>query len=376
MSDEYDYGAESITVLEGLEAVRMRPGMYIGNTDDNSGLHHMVFEVLSNAVDEAQEGHGDRITLTIHGDREITIEDRGRGIPVDLHPTLEQPYAEVVFTTLHCGGVFDHYSYKVSGGLHGVGVSVVNALSEHLTVDVFRDGAHWRQRHERGVPCGPLERVDETSNTGTRVRLSADPEIFVDPAFDFDVLAERLEALAWMHPSVTLELFDHRDDRHVAFQTPGGMVEVLTRGAGAQDVVYACAMHEGVRVEFALRPTWWPGPMRSFVNGLETPEHGAHVRGLHRALHGVLLADPTRSWGAVFAGNGVGGASILRESFEVMLHVLVPGPRYSGSTKRKLSSPEATEAVARIATPVFEAWLNGRRREVDRVFEGWSSVSW
>jgi DNA gyrase subunit B len=374
MSDDYDYGEDVIKVLEGLDAVRMRPGMYIGNTDDGSGLHHMVDEVLTNAVDEAREGHGDRITLTIHGDREITIEDRGRGIPVESLSESGVSCLEVIFTTLHAGGVFDHYEYKIRGGLYGVGVSVVNALSEHLTVDVFRGGGHWRQSYGRGVPCAPLERVGEAAGTGTRVRLSADPEIFVDPVLDFGVLAARLESLAWMHPEVVFELFDHRDDRHASFHMPGGMVEALAGGVDAEDVVYACATCDGVRVELALRPTRWVDTLRTFVNGLETYDHGAHLRGLQRALHGVLLADSERPWRDVFDANGVGGASILRESFDVMLHVCLPDPRFTGCTNRELASPEVREAVAQVAAPVLEAWVRERGGAVDRVFEGWSPV--
>ena len=377
MSNDYDYGAESIQVLKGLEAVRRRPGMYVGNTDDGSGLHNMVYEVLDCALEEARAGYGDRIALTIHGDREITVEDRGRGIPVDVCHGYEVPYVEVVLTTLFAGGMFDRSSYSIGSGLHGVGLPAVNALSEHLTADVFRDGAHWRQRHERGEPCGPLERLGGTSNTGTRVRFCADTEIFVDPVFEFDVLAERLEALAWMYPEVVFELFDHRDDRHVSFHSPGGMVEALVGDRGAEDVVYACATHDGVVVELALRPTRWVDTLRTFANGLETPRHGTHLLGLQRALHDVFLADSGRPWREVFDKNGIGGASILRESFDVMLHVFVPDTRYTGATKCELASVEATEAVAQVATPALEAWVRERGQSVDRVFEQWSSsASW
>jgi DNA gyrase subunit B len=374
MSDDYDYSEDSIQVLEGLEAVRRRPGMYVGNTDDGSGLHNMVYEVLGYALEEVRAGYGDRIVLTIHGDREVTVEDRGRGIPVGLHAGSGVSCVEVILTTLHGGGVFDQDVYRSSSGLYCVGLPAVNALSERLVVDVFRDGAHWRQRHERGVPCGPLERLGGTSNTGTRVRFRADTEIFVDPVFDFDVLAERLEALAWMHPEVVFELFDHRDDRHASFHTPGGMVEALTGGRETGAVVYACATHDGVLVELALRPMCRPSVLRTFVNGLETYDHGAHLRGLQRALHGVLLADSERPWRDVFDANGVGGASILRESFDVMLHVCLPDPRFSGCTRRELASPEVREAVAQVAAPVLEAWVRERGGAVDRVFEGWSPV--
>ena len=372
MSNDYDYSADSIQVLEGLEAVRRRPGMYVGNTDDGSGLHNMVYEVLDYALEEARAGHGNRIALTIHDDRVVTVEDRGRGIPVDLHAGSEVSCVELLLTTLHGGGVFSGDLYRSSSGLYGVGLPAVNALSEHLTVDVFRDGGHWRQRYERGVPCGPLERLSGTSNTGTRVRFRADTEIFADPVFDFEVLAEHLEALAWMHPEVAFELFDHRDDRHASFHTPGGMVEALVGDRGAEDVVYACATHDGVLVELALRPMCRPSVLRTFANGLETPRHGTHLLGLQRALHGVLLGDSGRPWREVFDKNGIGGASILRESFDVMLYVHLPNPWFKQATKCELTSRGATEAVVQVAAPALEAWVRERSEAVDRVFEQWS----
>lgn len=367
MSNDTDYSAESITVLEGMEAVRKRPGMYIGNTDDGTGLHHWVYEVLGNAIDEADAGYGGRITLTIHGDREITIEDRGRGIPVDLHPKLGRPCVEVIFTTLHAGGMFDPNAYKIGSGLHGVGVSVVNALSEHLTVDVFRDGAHWRQRFERGTSCGPLERVEDAVSTGTRVRMSADPEIFLDPVLNFLTLHDRLEELAWMHPSVTFELFDHRTDDHATFHTPGGMVEALVGWTTDEDVLYVCEERDGVYVEFAIRRTGWLSKTLTYVNGRETPEHGTHLRGLARAFHRALLEDTSRSWAELFLDRDLGGFLYLHRAFDVMIHVRMPDPHFAYS-KRKLVSNEVLKLVYEVARPVFDAWIEEHPEQVDALF--------
>ena len=344
------YSARDIKVLEGLTAVRKRPGMYIGDTAER-GLHHLVFEVVDNSIDEALGGYCNQIYVEIHVDNSITVTDNGRGIPVDLHPTEGISAAEVVLTKLHAGGKFDKGSYKVSGGLHGVGVSVVNALSDWLEVEIRRDGRVYQQRYRRGDPEKALEQIGTTDKRGTTVKFLADSEIFEKVEYRFDILASRLRELAFLNRGVRITLEDEREGgKRQEFVYEGGIVsfvEHLNRGKNKihNDVIYLQGEKNGVAIEIAMQ--WndtYAETIFSFANNINTIEGGTHLSGFRGAL--------TRTVNNYAAANGLLGKSDetlegddVREGLVAVVSVKVPEPQFEGQTKTKLGNSDVRGLV-------------------------------
>src|ERR1700687_333797 len=295
---ESDYGAASIKVREGLEAVRLRPAMYVGSTGP-SGLHHLVYEVVDNSIDEALAGFCDQVNVTIHIDNSITVVDNGRGIPVDQHASGKSA-AEVVLTVLHAGGKFDNESYKVAGGLHGVGVSVVNALSETLELEIWRNGQVYHQSYERGHPTGALEVTGTTKRRGTKVTFKPDPLIFETTVFSFDILAQRLRELAFLNGGIVITLDDERDAKSHKFHYEGGIVSFVThlntnKAAVNEKPIYMRGEREGIDAEIALQ--WNDGyteTIYAFANNINTHEGGTHLSGFKAAMTRTINSYATK----------------------------------------------------------------------------------
>ncbi|ABQ46123.1 DNA gyrase subunit B [Thermotoga petrophila RKU-1] len=367
------YSAESIKVLKGLEPVRMRPGMYVGSTGKR-GLHHLVYEVVDNSVDEALAGYCDWIRVTLHEDGSVEVEDNGRGIPVDIHPEEGRSALEVVFTVLHAGGKFSKDSYKISGGLHGVGVSVVNALSEWLEVRVHRDGKIYRQRYERGKPVTPVEVIGETDKHGTIVRFKPDPLIFSETEFDPDVLEHRLREIAFLVPGLKIEFEDRINGEKKTFKFDGGIVEYvkyLNRGKKALHDVIHIKRTEKVKtkngedeviVEIAFQYTdSYSEDIVSFANTIKTVDGGTHVTAFKSTLtrlmneygkkHNFLKKDDS------FQGEDV------REGLTAVISVYVKNPEFEGQTKSKLGNEEVKEAVTK-----------AMREELKKIFDANSDL--
>ncbi len=356
------YGAEQIKVLDGLEAVRKRPSMYIGNTGIE-GLHHLIYEVVDNSIDEALAGYCSKISIVIHEDNSVTVEDNGRGIPVDKHPTENMSALELVMTTLHAGGKFDHSTYKVSGGLHGVGVSVVNALSVSTIAKVQRNGQIYRQTYEFGLRTSELEVIGTSTETGTSIHFQPDPEIFTEiTVFEYEIVKNRMRELAFLNKNIHIILKDERDGAEDSFHYDGGIVsyvEYLNRNRTCvhPDPVFITGEREGVQVDICFQ--YYDGyseRLFSFVNNINTKEGGSHVAGFRAALTKCINRYASDDVVPKNLKEKLGGDDV-REGLTCIISVRVPNPQFEGQTKTKLGNSEVKSIVESLGSEKIGAYL-------------------
>ena len=389
MSDELktnqqeNYSANNITVLEGLEAVRVRPAMYIGDVNFR-GLHHLVYEVVDNSIDEALAGYCNKIQVIIHEDNSISVEDNGRGIPVDMHEKEHRSALEVVMTVLHAGGKFDKGSYKVSGGLHGVGVSCVNALADHMTAEVYRDGKVYRQEYSKGKPLYAVKVVGETEKRGTRINFHPDPEIFTTTEYDYGTLVNRLRELAYLNKGIELSIFDERklDDgtnQSDVFYSQNGLRDFLSyldqnRESLMPEPIYIEGEKQGIPIEIAMQYNKsFSENLHSYVNNINTHEGGTHLAGFRSGLtrtlksyaenNNLLLAKPKSKEKIEISADD------FREGLTAVISVKVAEPQFEGQTKTKLGNNEVRGAVDKAVSEMLENYLEEHPNEAKIIVE-------
>ena len=361
-----NYTAKDITVLEGLEPVRRRPGMYIGGVGP-AGLHHLVWEILDNAIDEAMNGHASNIGLTIHSDgASVTITDDGRGIPVDTHKKSRRSALEVIFTTLHAGGKFEHQTYQTAGGLHGVGASVVNALTKELVATSVRDGSRWQQSFRQGKPTGALRRLGKARGSGTKVFFRPDATIFPKTTFDADLIAERLEITSYLHKGITIAFEDEKTSQKQVFSHEHGLFDYLQQmlrdrsGVSVHESPFALTRtHDESNTKIDLALLWTEATdehLRSYVNGIPTASGGTHENGFRagigKAIRNFVVTHSLTPKGITLTTDDI------REGITGILSVFISDPQFQGQTKDRLNNPELATVVDGLVRPALEHWLN------------------
>lgn len=373
MAQTHGYDAKRITVLKGLEVVRKRPAMFIGSTGPR-GLHHLIHEVVDNSIDEALEGYCDHIQVTIHQDNSVSVIDNGRGIPVDIHPTQKRPALEVVMTTLHAGGKFDGKSYKVSGGLHGVGISVVNALSEWCEVEVSRDGKIYRQRYGRGRPTSKLEVLGNRDKTGTKTAFRPDPTVFEEVNFNLELLSHRLRELAFLSKELRIDLTDKRDGSHQTFEFPGGLisfVDFLDENKNPLHLkpIYFEKCRDKTLVEVAMRYNdSYTENIFAYVNSINTIEGGTHLSGFKSALTRTINSYAQRS-GLLKGSNLTITGEDVREGLTAVVSLKMLNPQFEGQTKTKLGNSEVRGIVDSTVSECLGEFLEENPSVAQKVVE-------
>lgn len=374
-NQDKSYGEEQIQVLEGLEAVRKRPGMYIGTTASR-GLHHLVYEIMDNSIDEALAGYCDTIKVTINKDNSITNVDNGRGIPVGIHPKMGIPTVEVVHTILHAGGKFGGDGYKVSGGLHGVGASVVNALSEWMEVVVLRDGKQYRQRYERGVPVTKLEVIGESDHTGTITTFKPDPQIFDDTVFDYEVLLKRFRELAFLNRGLTIHLIDAREEepKETVLHYEGGIISFVqyinqNKDVIHDDVIYLSGEKDSSIIEIAMQYTdTYVENVFSFANNIPTTEGGSHVTGFKTAITKVIN-DYARKYNILRENEKNLSGEDVREGITAIINVKLTEPQFEGQTKTKLGNADIRSLAENVVGEKLQSYLEENPKQAKIIVE-------